>query len=158
MVLLICSPAASSSSDTTRVSMAGLPSASADSFHQMGLRPLAEEEGACMAFFSRRRLASTAGRNTLLVMIISSTPRQAVTPSSCTIGMSMSMITMKPRALVSSASVPGIASLRIEFSAASRGERPTRTSCFHAPVICTACETPMEKMRNGTRIDIGSMP
>jgi hypothetical protein len=40
--------------------------------------------------------------------------------------------------------------------AAARPSRPRRTSSFHALVICTAWLTPMEKMRNGTRIDIGS--
>ncbi|MNT68021.1 hypothetical protein D3C72_2062170 [compost metagenome] len=35
---------------------------------------------------------------------------------------------------------------------------PASTSCFQALVICTAWDTPMEKIRNGTRIDIGSMP
>ena len=91
-------------------------------------------------------------------MIISSTPRQAVTPSSCTIGMSISMITMKPSALVSSATVPGIARFRNAIFDACSALSPASTSCFQALVICTACETPIEKIRKGTRIDIGSIP
>ena len=47
------------------------------------------------------------GRIILLVTIISNTPMQAVMPSSCTIGISISMITAKPSALVSSATAPG---------------------------------------------------
>ncbi|MNF52347.1 hypothetical protein D3C84_336910 [compost metagenome] len=42
--------------------------------------------------------------------------------------------------------------------AASLELLPANTSCFQALVICTAWDTPMEKIRNGTRIDIGSMP
>ncbi|MNT74251.1 hypothetical protein D3C72_2130580 [compost metagenome] len=94
----------------------------------------------------------------MFVTIISSTPRQAVMPSSRTISISMRMMTMKPSALVSSATVPGMNSLRKAAPALSRASSPCTTSCFQALVICTACETPIEKIRNGTRIDIGSMP
>ena len=94
----------------------------------------------------------------LLVMIISRTPMQAVTPSSCTMGMSISMITANPSAFISSARAPGMKILLNAAWAATTDESPASTSCFQALVICTAWDTPMEKIRNGTRIDIGSMP
>ncbi|MNY32698.1 hypothetical protein D3C86_1669290 [compost metagenome] len=94
----------------------------------------------------------------LLVTIISITPRQAVTPSSWTMGMSISMITAKPTAFISRASEPGMKILQKAAWAASCELAPASTSCFQALVICTAWDTPMEKIRNGTRIDIGSMP
>ncbi|MNE23958.1 hypothetical protein D3C80_1172310 [compost metagenome] len=98
------------------------------------------------------------GNISLLVMIISITPIQAVTPSSCTIGMSISMITPKPKAFISNAREPGMKILQKARCAACSESLPASTSCFQALVICTACETPMEKIRNGTRIDIGSIP
>ncbi|MNN78336.1 hypothetical protein D3C81_1948850 [compost metagenome] len=91
-------------------------------------------------------------------MIISITPMQAVTPSSCTIGMSISMITPKPKAFISNAREPGMKILQKARRAACSESSPASTSCFQALVICTACETPMEKIRNGTSIDIGSIP
>ena len=72
--------------------------------------------------------------------------------------MSISMITRKPRALASRAMVPGMASLRKAPSAASSAVWPSSTSCFQALVICTAWETPIEKIRKGTSTDMGSMP
>ena len=98
------------------------------------------------------------GRIILLVTIISSTPMQAVMPSSWTIGMSMNMITAKPSALVSSATAPGMNSLRKAVCEALTASAPCTTSCRQALVICTAWLTPMEKIRKGTRIDIGSTP
>ena len=94
----------------------------------------------------------------MLVTIISSTPVQAVMPSSRTIGMSISMITAKPSALVSSATAPGTNSVQNAVRAAATASAPATTSRRQALVICTACETPIENTRNGTRIDIGSMP
>ncbi|EDS99590.1 hypothetical protein BamIOP4010DRAFT_6894 [Burkholderia ambifaria IOP40-10] len=79
-------------------------------------------------------------------------------PSSRTMSILIRMITMKPSALVSSATVPGTNSLRNASRAASADDAPRTSACFHALVICTACDTPIEKIRNGTRIDIGSMP
>ena len=98
------------------------------------------------------------GSISLLVMIISITPMHAVTPSSCTMGISISMITPKPNAFISNASEPGMKILQKAVCAACTEGLPASTSCFQALVICTACDTPMEKIRNGTRIDIGSMP
>ncbi|MNM84947.1 hypothetical protein D3C81_970520 [compost metagenome] len=98
------------------------------------------------------------GSISLLVMIISITPMHAVTPSSCTIGMSISMITAKPRAFISNANDPGMKILQNAECAACWALAPATTSCFQALVICTACDTPIEKIRNGTRIDIGSIP
>ena len=94
----------------------------------------------------------------LLVKIISKPPIQAEIPSSRTIGISISMITPKPSALVTSASAPGMKILQQATLAASLGSRPLNSSCFQALLICTACDTPIEKIRNGTRIDIGSIP
>ncbi|MCY1179033.1 hypothetical protein D9M73_194110 [compost metagenome] len=68
------------------------------------------------------------------------------------------MITAKPRAFISSASEPGMKILQNAERAACTESLPASTSCFQALVICTAWDTPMEKIRNGTRIDIGSMP
>jgi len=99
-----------------------------------------------------------SGSMILLVMIISITPMQAVTPNSCTMGISISMITPKPRAFISSASAPGIKILLNAALAALTESLPASTSCFQALVICTAWDTPMEKIRNGTSIDIGSIP
>jgi hypothetical protein len=79
-------------------------------------------------------------------------------PSSCTIGIEMSMITPKPSASVSSATVPGMNRFSNEARAAALESLPASTSCRQTLVICTACETPMAKIRKGTRIDIGSMP
>ncbi len=73
-------------------------------------------------------------------------------------GMSISMITANPRAFISKASEPGMKILQNADCAACRALAPATTSCFQALVICTAWDTPMEKIRNGTRIDIGSMP
>ncbi|MND96562.1 hypothetical protein D3C80_888590 [compost metagenome] len=98
------------------------------------------------------------GSISLLVMIISITPMHAVTPSSCTIGMSISMITAKPKAFISSANEPGMKILQKAECAACAAVAPASTSCLQALVICTACDTPMEKIRNGTSTDIGSMP
>src|SRR3989344_3790529 len=98
------------------------------------------------------------GSMSLLVMIISITPMQAVTPSSWTMGISIIMITANPRAFISKAREPGMKILQNARRAASLELLPASTSCFQALVICTAWDTPMEKIRNGTRIDIGSMP
>ncbi|MNW04286.1 hypothetical protein D3C71_2003530 [compost metagenome] len=42
--------------------------------------------------------------------------------------------------------------------AATRAVAPASTSCLQALLICTAWDTPMEKIRNGTSTDIGSIP
>ena len=70
----------------------------------------------------------------------------------------MRMMTAKPSALVSSATAPGMNNAVKASRAAATASAPRSTACFHALVICTACETPIEKMRKGTRMDIGSMP
>ncbi|MCY1428172.1 hypothetical protein D9M71_440450 [compost metagenome] len=129
----------------------------ADSFHQNGWR-LPPAVRVRRAEFSRRMPESRIGSIILLVMIISRTPRQAVMPSSRTLSISMRMITAKPSALASKARAPGTKMRRNELCAAASESAPASTSSFQALVICTAWETPMEKIRNGTRIDIGSMP
>ena len=68
------------------------------------------------------------------------------------------VITAKPSTLVSSASVPGMNRRAKERLAAVRLSVPETTSRSHVLVICTACETPIEKMRKGTRMESGSMP
>ena len=73
-------------------------------------------------------------------------------------GISISMITPKPRAFISSARAPGMNILLKAALAALTESLPASTSCFQALVICTAWDTPIEKIRNGTRIDIGSIP
>ena len=70
----------------------------------------------------------------------------------------MNMMTRKPRALVRSARAPGTRSFANAFLAASGADAPPMTSSRQVLVICTACEQPIEKMRNGTRIERGSMP
>ncbi len=65
---------------------------------------------------------------------------------------------MKPSALASRAIAPGMNSLRKDLCAAVRPSAPPITSSCQALVICTAWLTPIEKIRKGTRIDIGSMP
>ena len=62
----------------------------------------------------------------------------AMMPSSRTMSMSTSMITRKPIALVSSASVPGTNKAVNAARAASRGSAPARTARLHTLVICTA--------------------
>ena len=73
-------------------------------------------------------------------------------------GISISMITANPKAFINKAKEPGMNILQNAERAASLAEWPASTSCFQALVICTAWDTPMEKIKNGTRIDIGSMP
>ena len=65
---------------------------------------------------------------------------------------------MKPSAFASSAIAPGMKSFWNECVDAVTPSAPCSVSSFHAFVICTACETAIEKIRNGTRIDIGSSP
>ena len=72
--------------------------------------------------------------------------------------MSTNAITMKPNALASSAVAPGMNSFSNECVEAVTPSAPCSVSSFQAFVICTACETAIEKIRNGTRIDIGSSP
>ena len=79
-------------------------------------------------------------------------------PSSRTMSIGISIITANPSTLVTSASVPGIKIVAKECLAAVRLSAPLMTSCSHDLVICTACETPIENIRNGTRIDKGSIP
>ena len=67
-------------------------------------------------------------------------------------------MTMKPSALASSAIAPGMNSFSNECSDAVMPLAPCSVSSFQALVICTACETAIEKIRKGTRIDIGSSP
>ena len=91
-------------------------------------------------------------------MIITVTPIVAVKASSRTISISMNAITMKPSAFASSAIAPGMNSFWNECVEAVTPSAPCSVSSFHAFVICTACDTAIEKIRNGTRIDIGSRP
>ncbi|MCY1399383.1 hypothetical protein D9M71_144360 [compost metagenome] len=98
------------------------------------------------------------GNSILLVMIITETPRVAVIANSRTISMSTRAITTKPRALASSATAPGMNSFWKQLREAVTPSAPARVSSFQALVICTAWDTPMEKIRNGTRIDMGSRP
>ncbi len=90
--------------------------------------------------------------------IIQATPSDAVTPSSRTMSMGISMITAKPSTLVRSAKVPGMKSRANARLAAVRLSAPAIASRSQVFTICTACETPIEKMRKGTRIESGSMP
>ena len=126
-------PQPSTASDATIAKSAGAGVANAEIFHHKGWR--ASLSALLRAPRSRLRKDSTMGRNTLLVRIISVTPRQAVMPSSRTICMSIIMMTMKPSALVNNATAPGMNSLRKAAMAASREVRPASTSCFHALVI-----------------------
>ena len=91
-------------------------------------------------------------------MIITVTPIVAVYASSRTISISTKPMTMKPSALASSAIAPGMKSFWNECVDAVMPSAPCSVSSFQALVICTACETAIEKIRNGTRIDIGSRP
>ncbi len=71
----------------------------------------------------------------------------AMMPSSRTISMSTTMMTRKPMALVSRASVPGTNRATKASRAACSGDAPARTARAQALVICTAWLTPMVKMR-----------
>lgn len=68
---------------------------------------------------------------------------------------SISMMTMKPSAFISKASVPGMARRRNASSAAWMAVLPVRISYFQALVICTACRGLVEKIKKGTRMDAG---
>ncbi|MNE63344.1 hypothetical protein D3C80_1586890 [compost metagenome] len=92
----------------------------------------------------------------MLVRIIRLTPRVAVIASSRTISICTKAITRKPSALASSAMAPGMNSFWKQLREAVTLSWPRRVSSFQALVICTAWETPMEKIRKGTRIDMGS--
>ncbi len=91
-------------------------------------------------------------------MIITVTPMVAVKASSRTISISTNAMTMKPSAFASSAIAPGMNSFWNECVEAVMPSTPCSISSFQAFVICTACDTAIEKIRNGTRIDIGSRP
>ena len=95
----------------------------------------------------------------MLVRIITASPRLAVMPSSRTMAILMCRITRKPSTSVTSATDPGTSSRASAVRAAGSGAAPrTATSWRQALPICTAWLTPMEKIRNGTRMDMGSMP
>ncbi len=91
-------------------------------------------------------------------MIITVTPIVAVNASSRTISISTNAMTMNPSAFASSAMAPGMNSFWNECVEAVMPSAPCSVSSLQAFVICTACDTAMEKIRNGTRIDIGSRP
>ena len=104
-----------------------------------------------------RKYESRIGSSILLVRIISVTPSVAVIASSRTISISTNAITMKPSALASSAIAPGMKSFWNEMRdardavarrAASRASRRWSSAPRATP--------PIEKIRNGTRIDMGS--
>ncbi len=151
-------PTSSKASATANTASAGLGWVKADKRHHKGCLPTPSTAVVFMALFSRRRCDRMMGNIILLVMIISNTPRQAVMPSSRTMGISICMMTMNPRALVTNATVPGMNSLRMAACEASIEVAPLSISSFQALVICTACDTPMEKIRKGTSIEIGSIP
>ncbi|MNO81220.1 hypothetical protein D3C76_724530 [compost metagenome] len=154
----LTTPKPSSSRLTANTASAGPGWARAETRHHSGCRASAAGWLLARALRSRVMCEMMIGSISLLVTIISITPMQAVTPSSCTMGMSISMITAKPRAFISSARAPGMKILQKAERAAVTESLPSSTSCFQALVICTAWDTPMEKIRNGTRIDMGSMP
>ncbi len=101
---------------------------------------------------------SRIGSSTLFVRIMTVTPIVAVNASSRTISMSTTAITMKPSALASKAVAPGMNSRMKQLRDAVTPSAPCKVSSFQALVIWTACETPIEKIRNGTRMDNGSRP
>ena len=90
--------------------------------------------------------------------MITATPRLAVIASSWMIGISISRMVRKPAVSVASATLPGMNRRRKQMRAAAEQSSPSHTWPFRALIICTPCETPMAKTRNGTRIDSGSMP
>ncbi len=129
-----------------------------DAAPQMRSTRLSWKASFVAACFEICRCDRRIGSSILLVTIIHATPREAVMPSSLTMSMGMSMITAKPSTFVSSANVPGMKSRANARLAAVRLSTPATTSRSHVFDICTACDTPMEKMRKGTRIESGSMP
>ena len=94
----------------------------------------------------------------MFVMIVSSSPRVAVMPSSRTMSIFICRITRKPSASVARAMMPGVSRFWRAVPEALVPSAPLRVSIFHALVICTAWLTAMEKRRKGTRMDMGSMP
>ena len=64
----------------------------------------------------------------------------------------------KPMTSVASAVLPGASRRRKAMREAVSESAPLKTSERAALTICTAWLTAIAKTRNGTRIDIGSMP
>jgi hypothetical protein len=93
-----------------------------------------------------------------LVRMMTATPRLAVMAISWIMRMLMSMIVMNPMVSDSNAMPPGTRSRRKVERAAVMLSAPSYTSAPNAEIICTPWLTPMAKMRNGTRMDMGSMP
>ena len=105
--------------------------------------------------------------------MVSATPMVAVTASSRTMRMSISMMVAKPMQPATRATAPGISSSRNERRADSSGSLPWRVrSSATVPssmppkkssprkrlIICSPWLTAIAKIRNGVSMFIGSMP
>ena len=86
------------------------------------------------------------------------TPRLAVIAICWMTSILISMMVMKPMVSEISATPPGTSSLRKLVRAAVRPSAPLKTAARLAVIICTPWLTAMAKIKNGTRIPIGSMP
>ena len=90
--------------------------------------------------------------------MITATPMLAAMASSRIVGTGMSRMVTNPIVSVISATPPGTSSCRNAARADLSGSPPANNSARNARTICTPWLTPIAKTRNGTRIDIGSMP
>ena len=98
------------------------------------------------------------GNSSRFVRIIAATPMLAAMANSRIVGTGMSRMVINPIVSVINATLPGTSSCRNALRAASSESLPANSSARNARTICTPWLTPIAKMRNGTRIDIGSMP
>ena len=90
--------------------------------------------------------------------MIAAIPRLAVIAISWIIRIFISMMVIKPMVSLKSAMPPGTSSRRKLDLDAVPLSAPSKTSARKALTICTPWLTAMAKTRNGTKIDIGSMP
>ena len=89
---------------------------------------------------------------------MAATPRLAAMAISWITGTGMSAMATKPTVSEARATVPGSRRRRRPRRAASSGAAPAAASARAAPTIWTPWLTPIANTRNGTRIDMGSIP
>ena len=105
-----------------------------------------------------RKYESSTGSSARLVRMMATIPRLAVMAVSRMTCTSMNEMAMKPTESEASATAPGSSRRRKLARAASRPAAPATISARTALTICTPWLTPTANTRNGTRMDMGSMP
>ena len=90
--------------------------------------------------------------------MMAATPMPAAMAISWMTRISMNRIATNPTTSVASAAKPGTSRRRKRLRAAVMRSAPSKTSDPNELIICMPWLTAMANTRNGTRIDIGSMP